>query len=343
MKSQGIFGLGNPLLDIQATVKPEILEEFSLKPNDAILAELRHMEIFTRLENTPGVEYVAGGATQNSLRVAKWALVVKLGRADIPCTFMGAVGSDDRGRKMLAACQGSGKIHCMYQVNTEGTGTCAICITQFGRARSLVANVGAAAKFDFRVFEASLPDLIKSHGIFYNEGYFICSSADSVRHMAKAAHAAGKTYATNISAPFIAQVPAFREVLMDCMPFTGLLFGNDAEALALGYALGWEGELVEICKKLATYQHADGVHRVVVITRGGDSTLVSNARGEVVEVPIIPVSELVDTNGAGDAYVGGFLAGLACGKDVLECCRLGAEAASMIIQRSGCSLPDYNE
>ena len=58
--------------------------------------------------------------------------------------------------------------------------------------------------------------------------------------------------------------------------------------------------------------------------------------------PIIKLekSQLVDTNGAGDAYVGGFLSKLVQGCSMEICCREGAEAACVIVQRSGCTFPD---
>jgi hypothetical protein len=63
--------------------------------------------------------------------------------------------------------------------------------------------------------------------------------------------------------------------------------------------------------------------------------------GEVSEYPIIrlPPKKVVDTNGAGDSYVGGFLSGLVQGKDMHYCCQAGAYAASVIVQRSGCTFP----
>merc|ERR1719265_1597055 len=48
---------------------------------------------------------------------------------------------------------------------------------------------------------------------------------------------------------------------------------------------------------------------------------------------------IVDTNGAGDAYVGGFLAGLTKGLPIHKCHEAGAYSASMIIQQSGCVCP----
>lgn len=66
-----LLGMGNPLLDISANVSEDLLEKYSMKPNDAILAEEKHMSLYEVLVNDYNVEYTAGGATQNSLRVAQ--------------------------------------------------------------------------------------------------------------------------------------------------------------------------------------------------------------------------------------------------------------------------------
>ena len=57
----------------------------------------------------------------------------------------------------------------------------------------------------------------------------------------------------------------------------------------------------------------------------------------------VPKEKLVDTNGAGDAYVGGFLAQLVRGKELTECIRAGNYAASVVIQRSGATYPEKPE
>lgn len=61
----------------------------------------------------------------------------------------------------------------------------------------------------------------------------------------------------------------------------------------------------------------------------------------MVEYSVIPLSksEMVDTNGAGDAFVGGFLANLVRGKAVPECVELAKRTAKLIIGRSGCTFP----
>jgi adenosine kinase len=79
---------------------------------------------------------------------------------------------------------------------------------------------------------------------------------------------------------------------------------------------------------------------VQVITQGKEPTVVAKD-GAVTQypVPVVDPSEIVDTNGAGDAFVGGFLAAFIKGKDIEECCKAGSFAASTIIRTSGTALP----
>jgi sugar/nucleoside kinase (ribokinase family) len=73
-----------------------------------------------------------------------------------------------------------------------------------------------------------------------------------------------------------------------------------------------------------------------VITQGRDPTIVA-IEGKVSTYPVIliPESSIVDTTGAGDAFSGGYLAGVVLGKNVEECVQAGAYVASVVIQQSG--------
>lgn len=61
--------------------------------------------------------------------------------------------------------------------------------------------------------------------------------------------------------------------------------------------------------------------------------------GEITEFPVqqIPEDKLTDTNGAGDAFVGGFLSQYIQGHDLNICIKCAIWAATQIIQRSGCT------
>lgn len=48
--SEGLLvGIGNPLLDISANVGSDLLEKYGLNPNDAIMAEEKHMPLYKEL------------------------------------------------------------------------------------------------------------------------------------------------------------------------------------------------------------------------------------------------------------------------------------------------------
>jgi len=125
------------------------------------------------------------------------------------------------------------------------------------------------------------------------------------------------------------------------MPYTDFVFANESEAAEYGKAKGYGEDLSVIALKLAAQPKASGTRaRVVVFTQGSDSTIVAS-EGVVTVFPVDPLPKalLVDTNGAGDAFVGGFLSQLVLGKSHADCVKAGHFAARTIIQRSGCTFP----
>merc|ERR1719159_290580 len=335
-----IFGMENPLLDISAEVDMAVLTKYGLEPGNAILAdEEKHLPLYEELKAMPGVEYIAGGAAQNSIRVAQWMV-----QTEGATSYMGCVGKDDVAETMRACCKKDG-VNAVYMECDKPTGKCAVCVT--GVERSLCAYLSAANEYkvDHLKEEANMAILNKAK-IVYSSGFFTTVSPESLALLSKTCHDGGKTFCFNLSAPFIMQVPPFKKCLMDTLPYVDYLFGNETEALTFAESEQWEEKSIpEIAKKIAALPKEGTKSRTVVITQGKDPTVVV-VDGEVSEHPIIelPKEKLKDTNGAGDSYVGGFLAGLALGKPIAECHRAAAYAASVIVQTSGCQfsgVPDF--
>jgi len=119
------------------------------------------------------------------------------------------------------------------------------------------------------------------------------------------------------------------------------VFGNESEALAFGEKQGYEDKTIAgIASRISSLPKVNkSRRRFVVITQGADPTLVANGQ-EVVEFAVekIPKEEIVDSNGAGDAFVGGFLAGLVRGAPLEVCVQAGHYAAGVILRVSGCVL-----
>jgi len=72
----------------------------------------------------------------------------------------------------------------------------------------------------------------------------------------------------------------------------------------------------------------------VVVTLGGDGSLVARRGQAPVTVPARPV-EAVDTTGAGDTYCGVLAAALARGEDLADAARLAAAAGALAVTRPG--------
>jgi len=152
----------------------------------------------------------------------------------------------------------------------------------------------------------------------------------------------GGFYCLNLAAPFLMHVPRLKAVFVQTMPYVDILFGNESEAQAWAESEGWETtDIAFIALRISLIPSAKERKRIVVFTQGHKCTVVA-VGGDVSFHDIVPVpkDKLVDTNGAGDAYVGGFLAAFSKGLDVAACCHAGAYAASIIVQQSGCTFPE---
>merc|ERR1711862_835927 len=279
------------------------------------------------------VDYIAGGATQNSIRVAQWILGLKNATS-----YFGCVGKDEYSNTLEAKAKEAG-VNVQYQLSSEHpTGRCAVLIT--GQDRSLVTKLDAANHFTIAHLEdAKNWKVVEAAKAVYSAGFFLTVSVDSMLKVGKYCAANNKTYCLNLSAPFLIQF--FKDQMMSVMPYADIVFGNETEALTFAetFNLGTT-DIKKIALALSMLPKENGSKgRLVIITQGADPVVCAN-NGEVktFAAEALPSEKIVDTNGAGDAFVGGFLAQYCQGKDLETGVKCGIWAASHIIQRSGCTL-----
>lgn len=275
---------------------------------------------------------MAGGSCQNTLRVATWIL-----RKPNVAAFFGCVGVDDFAQKLEEKARVDG-VNVIYQYNEKlPTGTCAVAIT--GHHRSLCANLAAANTFTVDHVNLSENRKVMNNAkFFYVTGFFLTASAVTVQEVAKHALSVDAPFLMNLSAPFLAQF--YKKDLLEALPYADIVFGNELEALAFAKEENFETEnLHEIALKMCQLpKQNESRSRVVIITQGKNPVLLTQ-NGKITEIPVHALSddEIQDTNGAGDAFVGGFIAQYIQGKPLETCVRCGIWAASEIIKRSGCS------
>lgn len=330
--------LGNPLLDIQVKGDQALLDKYSLNANDAILAEEKHMPIYDEITKL-NPRYVAGGAAQNAARGAQYCLPPN------STVYVGCVGKDSYAEQLTLACNTKGGVRTEYRIEESvPTGKCGVIIT--GHHRCLVTDLGAANHYKLEHLKSEkIWSLVENAQFFYVGGYHLTVCVPAILALAEHAAETNKVFSMNLSAPFL---PTFFKEQMDSVaPYWDYLIGNESEALAYSESHGLgTTDITAIAKHLAQLPKKNlSRPRVVVITQGTDPTIVVTGGAGEPKVQVFPVrkineGDIVDTNGAGDAFAGGFLGGLVRGESLETAVDMGQWLASLSIKEFGPAFPE---
>ncbi|CAI6088693.1 hypothetical protein V2G26_013915 [Clonostachys chloroleuca] len=334
-KEFALLVLENPLLDIQAQADQALLDKYELKANDAILAEEKHIPLYEELLNNYDAKLIAGGAAQNSARGAQYILPPN------SVVYLGGAGDDKYSAILKDAVKQAG-LRVEYRVDPkEKTGRCGAIIT--GHNRSLVTDLGAANHYGLdHLKKPEIWSLVENAEVYYIGGFHFTVSPPAIMELAKQAAEHNKTFVLSLSAPFIPQF--FKEVVDASAPYWDYIIGNETEAAAYAESHDLPSkEPKDVVKVLANLPKENGKRkRVAIVTQGTEPTLVA-IQGEdaIQEFPVhaIEPSKINDTNGAGDAFAGGFLAGLLEGKSLATSIDMGQWLAKLSIQELGPSYP----
>ena len=137
----------------------------------------------------------------------------------------------------------------------------------------------------------------------------------------------------------------FGAQIQKALPYVDYIIGNEAEAEAWASAndLPDPSDIHAIAKALAQQPKFNPTRdRIVIFTHGSQPTIVvSSSTPDDVKtytVNALKNEEIVDTNGAGDAFAGGFLGALAAGKSLDEAIEVGHILGAMCVTQVG---PQY--
>jgi hypothetical protein len=141
-----------------------------------------------------------------------------------------------------------------------------------------------------------------------------------------------------LNAPFIPQF--FKDPLDQTAPYWDYILGNETEAQA--YADSHDlntHDIPTIAKHLANLPKKNTKRkRTAIITQGTEPTIVAvQGEDEVRRFPVHPIDEkeIEDTTGAGDAFAGGFFAGVAKGEQLETCVDMGQWLAALSLRELG--------
>ena len=122
------------------------------------------------------------------------------------------------------------------------------------------------------------------------------------------------------------------EQLLACIDGAYLLVGNDYEIQLIMNRTGkGKEELVEMTA------------RGIITTMGEQGSVVTEKGYEQEKaIAAVPVSQLTDPTGAGDAFRAGLIKGLLLNQSLSECARLGSTCAAFCIEASGTQGHDFS-
>ena len=312
-KTVDVLAIGNAIVDVIADADDGFLASNGLAKGGMRLIDDAEAERLYA-EMGPGRE-LSGGSAANT--------VAGLAALGLKTAFIGQLGDDELGQIFTHDIRALGVDFDTPPRSDAGpTARCLILVTPDAQ-RTMSTFLGAAQHLDS---SAVTKERIASARILYLEGY-LWDPAEPRAAMEAAidlARSAGTKVAFTLSDSFVVERHRDDFIRLIEGRRIDILFANEVEFLHLARATDMASALRSFAGKVPT----------LVVTRSEHGALACSGE-EHVDVPAEPIERLVDTTGAGDLFAAGFLAGQAQGRSLEDSLRLGAIAASEVIQHYG--------
>ena len=308
-----ILGIGSALVDIVTQIPNEqILEELNLPTGSMTYVDAKtSVEIGKKLAYL-GSQMASGGSAANTMS--------GLAQLGIEAGFLSKIGNDEVGRffekqmtethvkpLMLTSETPSGRVQAL--VTADGERTFATCL---GAAAEMCAD-------DIK------PELFNGWDILYVEGYLVANPSMLNKAM-ETAKAAGLKIAIDMASYNV--VEESRDYFLQLIEnYVDYVFANEKEAFAL---TGME--------PLQALDFIASRCEIAVVKVGAKGAYIKRG-DEMVNIPPMQAN-VIDTNGAGDMWAAGFMAGLVKGENLTKCGQMGTIVASNVIEVLGTKMDD---
>ena len=312
MKTYDVVGIGNSVVDVISRSSDDFLGSMKIEKGIMQLIDRdRAEELYAAMQDrvqTPG------GSVANT--------VAGLGALGLSTAFIGRVNDDALGRFYASGMQeaGSDFVNAPVAGGELPTSRSMIFVSPDGE-RSMNTYLGISTN----VGPEDVPDAVaRGARIMFLEGYLFDKDPGKAafEQAARLTRAGGGLAGIAISDPFCVERHRadFLRMIGEELDF---VIGNEAEIRALFETPDTETALARTAEMCG----------LVVCTRSGDG--VTLIRGdERVDVSVEKTTP-VDATGAGDQFAAGFLYGLATGRDLPTCGRMGNLCGGEVIGHIG--------
>ncbi len=239
-------------------------------------------------------------------------------RVGAKVTFISKIGRDAFGEIALKTWKDEGIVARAAQSDKEPTGAAYIFVNHDTGENAIIVYPGAGGAISPTDVEAAA-DAIRGAKVFVTQ---LEQPAASAQRGLEIARAAGVVTVFN---------PAPAVPVPDSIyPFCDYIVPNETEAATLtGLSVATLGD----AKRVGDALLAKGAKNAL-ITLGERGVLLHNSKSSI-EIPAFRAGPVVETTGAGDAFVGGFAAAIARGSDPDEAARFGCAVAGISVTRVG--------
>ncbi|MCL4104783.1 UNVERIFIED_CONTAM: hypothetical protein GTU68_034222 [Idotea baltica] len=307
-----VYGVGNALVDVQAQVPDELLQQTGF--DKGIMTLVDDAEQKQLLDALSGLKLnrCAGGSAANTI----------VGIADFggKAAYVGKVADDEVGQFFRGQMNEMGVAFEVAPAVGGQSGTCAIMISEDAQ-RTMLTNLGVSATLS----EADInEDELKQAKYVYIEGYLL--TGDSSKAAAYKAMELAKKHGVKVA--FTASDPFLVNMIRDEMikliegP-VDLFFCNEEEAKSL---TGLEDPIACAAE---IHRHAENV----AMTLGANGSILMH-ENQTIAIEGVSVNA-IDTTGAGDMYAGGLLYGITNGLSWKQAGHLASHAAGRIVSQLG--------
>lgn len=308
-----ILGIGNALVDLLIQIeKDEFLNELNLPKGSMQLVDSDVKDVIAEKSSGLSKSMASGGSAANTIH--------GLARLGTETSFIGTVGKDEIGDFFINDLKKS-NINPLVNLGDTPSGLASTLISKDGE-RTFGTYLGAATELNDSNLSA---EQFKGHDYLHIEGYLVFNNA-LIERALKLAKENGLKVSLDLASYNV--VEANLDFLKEMInKYVDILFANEEEAKAFT-GLEPEEALEEISKMVD----------IAIVKVGKEGSFIKSG-DEKLKIGVIEANA-VDTTGAGDLYAGGFLYGLANGKDFEYCGKLGALLAGTVIQNIGAKISD---
>jgi adenosine kinase len=255
--------------------------------------------------------------------------------------FLGSVGEDAFGETYQTMLEMEGIIPFFETIPGDTTGIC--LVISHKRDRAHITELGASTKISNEYFKRVEQYFINVKLIF-TELYILADQRELCFKLAEMGLDNKRIYGFNL--PSCMFIKNFLDDIVKMISFADIVFANFDEAVDFCsfYGISTNSTIADMVKELAKLPKRNKhKNRIFVVTSGTNPAWVCEydfekdcvKYCESFEIRAIPEELIVDTNGAGDSFAGGFLSQYMRGKSIEQCMKAGHWAASMIIQQIG--------